>query len=108
MKDRREQVTATVAAATVAAAVTDAVAAEGWEVGDCHDLLHRPFSRPCWGLPGGPARHLSLWWAYHGSAGLRRRSACRFGRHRYLPYWNGTGNNEKPPDGLLCLDCGQL
>jgi hypothetical protein len=107
MKDRREQVTATVAAA-VAAAISDAVAAEGWEVGDCHDLLHRPFTRPCWGLPGGPARHLHLWWQYQGSAGLRQRLGCRLGRHRYLPYWTGTGGKEEAPDGLLCLDCGQL
>jgi len=69
MKDRRDEVTAAVAAA---------VAGAGWDVGDCHDLLHRPFTPACWGLPGGPARHLSLWWQYQGSAGLRRRSALSF------------------------------
>jgi len=95
MKDSRDEVTA-------------AVAGAGWEMGDCHDLLHRPFTPACWGLPGGPARHLSLWWQFQGRASIRRRWACRAGRHRYRPYWTGTGGNEEAPDGLLCLDCGQL
>ena len=77
MRDRRDEVAA-------------AVAAAGWEVGDCHDLLHRPFTPACWGLPGGPARHLSLW--------------C----HRYLPYWSGVAGPHEAPEGLLCLDCGRL
>jgi len=99
MKDRRDEVTAAVAAAA---------AGGGWEMGDCHDLLHRPFTPVCWGLPGGPARHLSLWWHYQGQAGLRRRSACRLGRHRYLPYWSDiAGHPDDAPDGLLCLDCGR-
>ncbi len=110
MKDRRNEVTAAVAAAptgAVAEAATGAIEAAGWDMGDCHDLLHRPFTPACRELPGGPARHVSLWWQYPGRAGLRRRSACRFGRHRYLPYWlDITGHPDDAPDGLMCLDCG--
>lgn len=106
MKDRRDEDTAAVAAAAAEAA-TGAIEAAGWDMGDCHDLLHRPFTPACRALPGGPARHVSLWWQYQGRAGLRRRSACRFGRHRYLPYWlDITGNPDDAPDGLMCLDCG--
>lgn len=85
--------------------VTVAVDAAGWEVGDCHDLLHRAFSPVCWKLPGGPNRHLGLWWRYQGRS-RRRRWACPRGRHRYLPYWDGLdGNPDSTPDGLICLDC---
>ena len=106
MKDRRDEDTAAVAVAAAEAA-TGAIEAAGWDMGDCHDLLHRPFTPACRALPGGPARHVSLWWQYQGRAGLRRRSACRFGRHRYLPYWlDITGNPDDAPDGLMCLDCG--
>ena len=102
MRDRRDEVTV-----TMAAAVADAVAAVGREVGDSHDLLHRPFTPVCWGLPGGPARRLSLWWQYRGWAAVRRRVACRFGNHRYLPYWSDrSGHPDDAPDGLVCLDCG--
>jgi hypothetical protein len=98
MKDRWDEVTA---------AVADAGRAAGWEFGDCHDLLHRAFTPACWRQPGGPVRHLALWWQYQGWAALRRRCACRRGRHRYLPYWNGIdGNQDGAPDGLICLDCG--
>ena len=65
MKDRRDEVTA-------------AMAGAGWEMGDCDDLLHRPFTPACWGLSGGPARHLSLWWQYQGRASLRRRVGLPF------------------------------
>lgn len=78
----------------------------GWKVDECHDLLHRPFAAVCWRLPGGPGRHLALWWRYQGTSSMRRHLACKLGRHRYLPYWSGHEGNQDAPDGLLCLDCG--
>ena len=93
MKDRWDEVIATIADA-------------GWEAGDCHDLLHRPFTPACWQLPGGPSRHLKLWWQYQGWADVRTRVTCRVGRHRYLPYYSGTAGPHQAPDGLSCLDCG--
>ena len=53
----------------------------------------------------GPARVAVV--AVPGLAGLRRRSAGRVGRHRYLPDWlDINGHPDDAPDGLLCLDCG--
>lgn len=95
MKDRREEVVA-------------AVAAAGWETDDCHDLLHRPFTPACRGLPDGPGRHLQLWWRYQAWAGWRRRVACRAGRHRPLPFWDPDAAPGDLLDGWLCRDCGQV
>lgn len=65
-----------------------------------HDLMHRPLGRWCWTMPGGPARHLALWFRYQGLQSVWARRLCPTGRH-----WWMRGRYEDGPSGRLCIAC---
>jgi len=75
-----------------------------------HPLMHRPFSRECFGWYGGPTRHIELWWDYQRPDPIGA-VLCRLGRHDMTPYWRGMGSGPWTKDnatGLMCRrHCGK-
>jgi hypothetical protein len=55
----------------------------GLDFSQFHDLMHRPFSAACRAKPGGPRRHLTLWWTYRAEPAIQRHTWCRVGVHRW-------------------------